>query len=229
MSAGLGRDTEASLAGRVELRLDDAKNGRIRNGAVVHRLSVYNRDGVDQTLLLDAAHHVGMLSHHFRATRVVIGDLSAVAVAVLDLGTDDGSDLLRRPGRTSTATEARRLCREVEDLNGNLGHSRSLSDAYRAAGTEPGAHSTSDALGLINRITVRSRIRATGEGHDGPLRAYPPCGATGGPVARGGIDTHAGHDRPFLARTEPTAGLYPMGYQMQVPVRRISVGLRTER
>jgi hypothetical protein len=60
-----------------------------------------------------------MRGRHFRSAGGVIGDTGGIPEALLDLGADDRRDLLRRPGWTSTALPARRVCREVEHIDGH--------------------------------------------------------------------------------------------------------------
>ena len=57
-----------------------------------------------------------MHREHLGAARVVIDDLGALAEAMLDLAANDCRDLLRSPGRTSTAAPAGSVGRVVEDL-----------------------------------------------------------------------------------------------------------------
>jgi hypothetical protein len=52
-----------------------------------------------------------------RPAGVVVQDAGSVAETVLDLGTDDRRDLLRRPRRASTACPAGGLDGEVVDLD----------------------------------------------------------------------------------------------------------------
>lgn len=61
-----------------------------------------------------------MLPPDLLGLHVVVDDGRPVTVSAFDLGTDDGGDLLRRPGRPSTAAVAGGLSGQIEHVNLHL-------------------------------------------------------------------------------------------------------------
>lgn len=104
--------------------LNSTHDGGVAHGAVVYGDAVDDGHRKEQRALLDVVQELGVLAAHVVRFHVAIQDLSIIAVPALYLGSDDGRDLLRRPGRASTARPAIAAGGYVEDLdNDGLRHS----------------------------------------------------------------------------------------------------------
>lgn len=212
--ASLTDGNPQGASGGREARLHGPEDRRIGDGAVVHRLTVDDRDRIDESLLLYAAHHRLVGGHHFGPARIVIDDPRAVTEPVLDLGTDDGRDLLRRPGRTSTTTPAGGLNREVVhlDVDYGLGHCVSLDDVDGAGGAVQRADRAAGTTRFVDGVTVGARIHAPGDRLYGAARARATCGTGRRVVAGAGFDGHSTHGSSFRVALRTIVSLYPTGY-----------------
>jgi hypothetical protein len=92
---------------------------RIAHRTVVDGNAVDDRDGEEQPAAADLGEKRRVLRADVRSSDVVVVDSRVLAVAPLQLGSDDGRDLLRRPRRASTTRQACRLLWPIEDFDEN--------------------------------------------------------------------------------------------------------------
>jgi hypothetical protein len=160
-----GSETLARLSGSGEPGLHRAQDRRVRDGPVVERLSVDERDGVDELLLLDEVDRGALGRDDLGTARVVVDDRCTVAVALRDFGLDDRRDLLRRPGGASTASPACRIDREVEHLDADDGlrHDASSFAETRRGPVVPGTGARTRSSVATRALYTPTGIRATNE------------------------------------------------------------------
>ena len=158
-----------------------------------------------------------MLRAHVVCVDVAVQTCGVVAEAALDLGADDRRDLLRRPGRASTAREAVGGCGDVEDLDDDgLSHVAPLYPSRTAPhGADAHAHAAARALLFDDGVPVGSGI---GSALDGTIAPSGRPGARGSPGERshGAVSmANSAIMRPaplVVALACVLTQIYPMGY-----------------
>ena len=96
-----------------------AHDRRVAYGAIVERDTVDGGDRIEQPARLDLFDDCGKLASDMGVVDVSVRNANVIAKAALEFSGNYGCDLLRRPRWASTAREAVRGARNVEDLYGD--------------------------------------------------------------------------------------------------------------
>lgn len=188
----------ALCSGRLfgELVSDRTKDGRIRDGAIVDGHATYDGHRVQQPAVLYLFDDLAVVRLYVSVLDVAIQDVGCIAEPLRHFLTDDGRDLLRRPGWPSTAAGARGLRGEVEHLYSYrcvFHHAPSLRQTYGAAGTYTNTHAAATAEIFNQCISVRPRIGTTFDGLYRTCGAYAPGRASGRTVTGRVVDSNLHH------------------------------------
>ena len=167
LGATTGRLRGSHVGGLVRLHSPrhDTEDGRVRYGPVVDRLAVDHGHRICEAVAPDRRDEVRVRDRDGLLGDIVVSDArDAAAEAALDLCGNDRGDLLRRPGRASTAAEAGGLGGKVEHLDGDQGvaHLVGLSIRRQDIGVYRPGHG-----GVDRSIPTGVSIR----------KERPPCGA----------------------------------------------------
>lgn len=174
-----------------------AQNRGVADSAVVRGHAVDHCHGVEQAPLLHLVDERAMFLPYDRVLDVVVAHVNDVGVAAGQFLADDGGDLLRRPGRASTARETAGDCGDVEDVYGYGWIHLVINLGLVLNGAHGACHQASTARGAlvgIDGIAARHSVHRA-------VRACAPNGAVRTGIAAVQVDRDLRHlVHSFLSR-----------------------------